>query len=81
MLVKSNCRAPFLGLPEGNCDFLKGITLFRYSPIGSKNNKFIANFCSSSIAYWLTAGVRNLTAAGNIDLTFPTAISRLIFFS
>jgi len=32
MLVKSNCRAPFLGLPEGNCDFLKGITLFRYSP-------------------------------------------------
>ena len=33
MLVKSNCRAPFLGLPEGNCDFLKGITLFRYSPI------------------------------------------------
>ena len=33
MLVKSNCRAPFLGLPEGNCDFLKGITLFRYSPL------------------------------------------------
>ena len=32
MLVKSNCRAPFLGLPEGNCDFLKEITLFRYSP-------------------------------------------------
>ena len=33
MLVKSNSRAPFLGLPEGNCDFLKEITLFRYSPI------------------------------------------------
>ena len=32
MLVKSNCRAPFLGLPAGNCDFLKEITLFRYSP-------------------------------------------------
>ena len=33
MLVKSNCRTPFLGLPAGNCDFLKEITLFRYSPI------------------------------------------------
>ena len=33
MLVKSNCRAPFLGLPAGNCDFLKGTTLFRYSPL------------------------------------------------
>ena len=32
MLAKSNCRAPFLGLPAGNCDFLKEITLFRYSP-------------------------------------------------
>ena len=32
MLVKSNCRTPFLGLPAGNCDFLKEITLFRYSP-------------------------------------------------
>lgn len=32
MLVTSNSRTPFLGLPEGNCDFLKGTTLFRYSP-------------------------------------------------
>ena len=33
MLVTSNSRTPFLGLPEGNCDFLKGTTLFRYSPL------------------------------------------------
>ena len=32
MLVTSNSRTPFLGLPEGNCDFFKEITLFRYSP-------------------------------------------------
>ena len=38
MLVKSNCRAPFLGLPEGNCDFLKEITLFRYSPFFAFND-------------------------------------------
>ena len=38
MLVKSNCRTPFLGLPEGNCDFLKGTTLFRYSPFTSAKN-------------------------------------------
>ena len=32
MLLTSIRRAPFIDLPEGNCDFLKEITLFRYSP-------------------------------------------------
>ena len=33
MLLTSIRRAPFIDLPEGNCDFLKEITLFRYSPL------------------------------------------------
>ena len=41
MLVKSNCRTPFLGLPAGNCDFLKEITLFRYSPFVNLQQTFI----------------------------------------
>ena len=47
MLVKSNCRAPFLGLPEGNCDFLKGITLFRYSPFS-----LLTAEAASAVARW-----------------------------
>lgn len=32
MLIKSNCQTPFLVLLKGNCNFLKGIISFRYSP-------------------------------------------------
>ena len=59
MLVKSNCRTPFLGLPAGNCDFLKEITLFRYSPFfcSIKNCPLISLHYSLTVSKIITNNI------------------------
>ena len=62
MLVTSNSRTPFLGLPEGNCDFLKEITLFRYSPFLFLFLFFQIGYDSVAKAYIFCFGSNHISA-------------------